>query len=79
MNPLPTAVLYYTDPGTGKKAVINYLPVLLEWNMYGYDRLYVYLLSGQAQQFMRLTGSDENIQKTDELMQYKAGMHCLQR
>jgi hypothetical protein len=65
--------LNYTDPGTGKKAVINYLPVSFgveQWNEY--DRLYVYLLPDKLSSFMRLTGSGGKYsEKLDELMQYK--------
>jgi len=64
--------LNYTDPETGKKAVIKYESVSIEisqWNEY--DRLYVYLLPSKLASFMRLNGGEGKYsEKLNELMQY---------
>ena len=64
--------LNYTDPETGKKAVIKYESVSIEisqWNEY--DRLYVYLLPSKLASFMRLNGGQGKYsEKLNELMQY---------
>lgn len=65
--------LNYTDPQTGKKAVINYLPFSVQVEQWSeYERLYVYLLPDKLSSFMRLNGEEgKYIEKLDELMQYK--------
>jgi hypothetical protein len=64
--------LNYTDPESGKKAVIKYEPISIEisqWNEY--DRLYVYLLPSKLTSFMRLNGEEGKYsEKLNELMQY---------
>jgi hypothetical protein len=64
--------LNYTDTGTGKKAVINYLPFSIQvdqWNEY--DQLYVYLLPDKLNSFMRLDGGNGKYsEKLDELIKY---------
>jgi len=64
--------LDHTDPSTGKKAVIQYLPASFSIDSAGkYDRLYVYLLPDQLSSFMRVTGSNGvYTEKLNELMQY---------
>jgi hypothetical protein len=65
--------LDYTDPTSGKKAIINYLPVSFQIEQPGeYDRLYVYLLPDKLSSFMRLDGVDGKYsEKLNELMKYK--------
>jgi len=66
------ATLNYTDPTTGKTAVIQYLPAtfsIQRWNEY--DQVYVYLLPDNLSSFKRLDGSDGIYStKLDELIQY---------
>ena len=66
------ATLNYMDPQTGKKALIQYLPVSFQVeNPETYDRLYVYLLPNHLSSFMRLSGSGgKYTEKLDELMEY---------
>jgi hypothetical protein len=67
----------HTDSSTGKKAVINYLPVSIQvarWN--DYDRLYVYLLPDKLNSFIRLSGSEgKYTEKLNELINY--GLVCI--
>jgi hypothetical protein len=65
--------LDYLDVQTGKKAIIQYLPVSLQVSSASeYDRLYVYLLPDPLNSFMRLPGSNgKYTEKLDELMRYK--------
>lgn len=65
--------LDYTDPKTGKKAVIKYQPVTITIAEYEkYDRVYVYLLPDQLSSFMRVNGSNGKFEeKLNELMKYK--------
>ncbi|MDP4263215.1 MAG: hypothetical protein Q8941_11865 [Bacteroidota bacterium] len=65
--------LNYTEPGTGKKAIINYLPVSVQVDQWKqYDRLNVYLLPDRLTSFMRLDGIEgKYTEKLDELMRYK--------
>ncbi len=64
--------LNFADSLTGKKAVIQYLPVSFQVRRSSeYDRLYVYLLPDKLSSFMRLTGTDGKYSdKLDELMRY---------
>ena len=65
-------MLDYTDPSTGKKAVIKYTSVtfpIAGWK--GYDRLYVYLLPSELSSFMLLPGTDGvYTEKLNELIKY---------
>jgi hypothetical protein len=74
---LDRKTLNYTDPQTGKKAVINYRPVSFSiTDAREYDRLYVYLLPDKLNSFMRLPATaDKYTGQLDELMQYK--MVCI--
>lgn len=65
--------LNYTDSSTGKKAIINYLPVSFDIDeAKGFDRLYVYLLPDKLSSFMRVAGADGiYTEKLNELMTYK--------
>ena len=62
--------LDFTDPNTGKKAVINYQSVSLQVEQTkALDRLYVYLLPDKLSSFMRLTGTNGNYsEKLNELI-----------
>ena len=64
--------LDYTDPQTGKKAVIKYNPVSIQVNQWNeYERLYVYLLPNQLNSFMRVDGGNGKYsEKLNELMTY---------
>lgn len=70
---LTRTTLDYTDPATGKRAVIRYEPVSFQIeNANEYDRLYVYLLPDKLSSFMKLTGQDGVFtEKLNELMSYK--------
>lgn len=61
-----------TDPATGKRAIIQYLPVSFEVEQpQQYERLYVYLLPDKLSSFMRLQGSDgKYAENLNELIQY---------
>lgn len=64
--------LNFTDPQTGKKAVIRYQPVFFQVERATeYDRLYVYLIPEKLSSFMRLASSGGKYsEKLDELMRY---------
>ena len=52
--------LDYTDPNTGKKAVIKYEPLTITIaNFTDYDRAFVYLLPNQLNSFMRVKQEDQ--------------------
>jgi hypothetical protein len=70
---LTRTTLDYTDPSTGKKAVIRYEPVSFQVeNAEEYDRLYVYLLPDKLSSFMKLTEQNGVFtEKLNELMSYK--------
>lgn len=65
--------LDYTDPETGKKAVIRYEPLAVTIENYkDYDRVLVYLLPDELNSFMRVQNKNEVFEeKLNELMRYK--------
>lgn len=65
--------LDYTDPNTGKKAVIRYEALSVQVRDHEqFDRLYVYLLPDKLSSFMRVKGSNGLYnEKLNELMKYK--------
>lgn len=65
--------LDYTDPLTGKKAVINYNPITVTVENYkNYDRVLVYLLPDEFSSFMRVKNKKEVFEeKVTNLMTYK--------
>jgi hypothetical protein len=65
--------LDYTDPDTGKKAVIKYEPITITVNDYkNYDRVLVYLLPDEFNSFMRVKNKNEVFEeKVTNLMSYK--------
>jgi mono/diheme cytochrome c family protein len=69
--------LDYTDPETGKKAIIKYEPLSISINdSKNYDRVLVYLLPDELNSFMRVTNKNEVFEeKLNELMIYK--MVCI--
>jgi cytochrome c2 len=69
--------LDYTDPETGKKAVIKYEPLSVTVNnVKEYDRVLVYLLPDELNSFMRLENKNGVFtEKLNELMIYK--MVCI--
>ncbi len=69
---LTRTTLNATDPFTGKKAVIQYLPVSFQIDQSAqFDRLYVYLLPDSLTSFMRVEGADGRYEeKLNELMKY---------
>ncbi len=71
---LSRTTLDFTDSSSGKKAIIQYLPVTFKVDKANeYDRLYVYLLPGELNSFMRLDGIDGSYdEKLNELMKYAA-------
>jgi len=62
----------YTDPQSGKKAVIEYKPILINIDNAGnYDRLMVYLIPARLSSFMKLDGSGGTyMERLNGLMQY---------
>lgn len=74
---LNRTTLDYTDPQTGKKAVIKYEPLTVSVNDYkNYDRVLVYLLPEALNSFMRVSNKNEVFEeKLNELMTYK--MVCI--
>jgi len=69
--------LDYTDPQTGKKAIITYKPVSFEISNYKhYDQVFVYLLPDKLASFMRLNDSAGVFkEKLDGIMTYN--MACV--
>lgn len=69
---LNRTTLDITDSVTGKKAIIQYLPVTFRVEKANeYDRLYVYLLPDALSSFMQLDGIDGKYdEKLNELMKY---------
>jgi len=65
--------LDYTDPETGKKAVINYEPLSVTIENYKeYDRVLVYLLPDELSSFQRMPNMNGVFEeKLNELMRYK--------
>ncbi len=74
---LTRTTLDYTDPQTGKKAVIKYEPLTVSISDYkNYDRVLVYLLPEELNSFMRVANKNEVFEeKLNELMTYK--MICI--
>ena len=69
----------YTDPQTGKTATLKYNPV--EFNIVNssqYDQVYVYLLPGKLNSYMRVNGSNGMFsEKLNDLMEYDLCLYCL--
>jgi mono/diheme cytochrome c family protein len=67
------STLDYTDPDTGKKAVIKYEAISVTVNDYkNYDRVLVYLLPDKFNSFMRVKNKNEVFEeKVTNLMTYK--------
>jgi hypothetical protein len=65
--------LDYTDPVTGKKAVIKYEQLTVNVkDASTYDRVYVYLLPGKLSSFMRVQQQEGKYkEKLNELMEYR--------
>lgn len=65
--------LNYTDPNSGKKAVIEYNPLTVNvTNCKNYDRTLVYLLPDELSSFMRLENKNDVFEeKVTKLMNYK--------
>jgi mono/diheme cytochrome c family protein len=65
--------LDYTDPDTGKKAVIKYEPITITVADYkNYDRVLVYLLPDEFNSFMRVKNKNDVFEeKVTNLMMYK--------
>ncbi|HEY0029440.1 MAG TPA: hypothetical protein VGC65_01685 [Bacteroidia bacterium] len=74
---LARTTLDYTDPQSGKKAVINYEPLTISiTDVKSYDRVLVYLLPDELNSFMRVEKKNEAFEeKLNELMSYK--MVCI--
>ncbi len=67
------STMSYTDPLTGKKAVINFNPLRVTVNDYKkYDRVLVYVLPDEFNSFMRLKNENDVFEeKVTNLMLYK--------
>jgi hypothetical protein len=65
--------LNYTDPQSGKKAIIKYEPLTVAIRDYkNYDRVLVYLLPDELNSFMRIENKNDLFEeKLNELMIYK--------
>lgn len=65
--------LNYTDPQSGKKAIIEYEPLTVAIRDYkNYDRVLVYLLPDELNSFMRIENKNDLFEeKLNELMIYK--------
>ncbi|MCW3084897.1 MAG: hypothetical protein JWP12_2263 [Bacteroidetes bacterium] len=63
----------YTDPISGKKAIIKYEPLTVTIaNFQNYDRVLVYLLPDELNSFMRVNNKNEVFEeKLNELISYK--------
>jgi cytochrome c2 len=71
---LSRTTLNYTDPETGKKAVIKYEPIeVTVENVKEYDRVLVYLLPDELNSFMRMEKNNNEIfeEQLNELVIYK--------
>lgn len=65
--------LNYTDPNTGKKAVIQYLPFTVKVkDAEEYDRIYVYLLTEELYSFQRMKREGNTFtEKLNETLEYQ--------